>query len=525
MTGTRRFYCLALVAVGWLCTASGFVGSATAQAPTAPAVKSPPAKPTGTPDKSADEEWNVIYMGKTRVGYSRSMTLNVKREGRELIRSESESTMLIKRFGQELKMKLTIATEETLDGQLVTLEFKNENPPASYTRTTGKVVGDKLELLIENAGKTSKKSITWDKEIKSPAFQDRLLREQPLKPGDKTEFKVFLPEMNQIATVTVTAKELEETTLLDGKKQELKRIDITQSILPGFVTKTWIDLEGSTLKSSTGGFFGSDMATYRVSRDEALKKIAGAEMDIAVDTLIKIQPPIQQAHDSYEIVYLVTLKGHNPAVEIPTGDGQTVKSTGPETAELTVVALRPKPAGQGTAKTVAADFSTPNRYLQSDDARVIEHARTAAGTATDPWEIAVQMERYVHDKLSKKNFSTALATAAEVAASLEGDCTEHACLLAAMCRVKKIPSRVVVGFVYADRLEAFGGHMWSEVFVNGQWIPLDATLGRGGIGAAHIKLADTGFQDEGTAPTASFLPILRVIGNLQIQVKTVTYRK
>lgn len=530
MTGTRRFYCLAVIALGSLCLAPGFMLTATAQSQPPSAVKSPPikapaAKPDAAAEKSSDEEWNVIYMGKTRVGYSRSVTLNVNRDGRELIRSESESMMLIKRFGQELKMKLTIATEETPDGQFISVEFKNENPPASYTRTTGKVVGNKLELLIENAGKTSKKSIKWDPEIKSPAFQDRLLREQLLKPGDKTEFKVFLPEMNQIATVTITAKDLEETTLLDGQKQKLKRMDITQSILPGFVTKTWIDGAGSTLKSSTGGFFGSDMATYRVSRDEALKKIAGAEMDIAVDTLIKIQPPIQRAHESQEIVYEVTLKGHNPSVEIPSGDGQTVKSTGPETANVTVVALRPKPAGQGGAKTVAADFSTPNRYLQSDDARVIEHAKAAAGNATDPWEIAVLMERYVHEKLNKKNFSTALATAAEVAASLEGDCTEHACLLAAMCRVKQIPSRVVVGFVYADRLEAFGGHMWTEVFINGQWIPLDATLGRGGTGAAHIKLADTGFQDEGTAPTASFLPILRVIGNLQIRVKTVTYRQ
>ena len=156
---------------------------------------------------------------------------------------------------------------------------------------------------------------------------------------------------------------------------------------------------------------------------------------------------------------------------------------------------------------------------------MIKHAEAATGDATALWDIALRMESYVHDNLKKKNFSTALATAAEVAESLEGDCTEHACLLAAMCRVKKIPSRVVVGFVYAERLEAFGGHMWTEVFINGKWIPLDATLGMGGIGAAHIKLADSGFQDGDTAPTASFLPILRVIGNMGLKVKTVTYKQ
>lgn len=514
MTGTRRLFCLAILASGWLLSEFVLVRPVIAQT-----------KPAADVKTAADEEWNVIYMGKTRVGYSRSNTLNIKRDDRELIRSESETMMLIKRFGQELKMKLTLSTEETLDGQLVSVEFKNENPPASFTHTTGQVNGDKLELSIANAGKTSKKSITWDKDNKSPAYQDRILREQPLKKGEKRQFKVFLPEMNQVATITIIGQDPDETTLLDGKKHKLKRVDITQSILPGFVTKTWVDDEGHTLKSSTGGFFGSDMSTYRVSREEALKEISGAEMDIAIETLIKIQPPIQMPYDTQEIVYSVTVKGHDPVAEIPVGDTQKIKSTGPETAELTVTSLRPTAAGAGPAKTVAADFSTPNRYLQSDDERVIKHAEAAAGSVTAPWEIAVRMESYVHDNLKKKNFSTALGTAAEVAESLEGDCTEHACLLAAMCRVKKIPSRVVVGFVYAERLEAFGGHMWTEVFINGRWIPLDATLGQGGIGAAHIKLADTGFQDQDTAPTASFLPILRVIGNMDLKVKTVTYRK
>ncbi len=61
----------------------------------------------------------------------------------------------------------------------------------------------------------------------------------------------------------------------------------------------------------------------------------------------------------------------------------------------------------------------------------------------------------------------------------------------------EIPSRVAVGLVYVTEPPSFGGHMWTEVFVNGKWIPLDATLGKGGIAADHIKFADTNFSDEG----------------------------
>jgi transglutaminase-like putative cysteine protease len=124
------------------------------------------------------------------------------------------------------------------------------------------------------------------------------------------------------------------------------------------------------------------------------------------------------------------------------------------------------------------------------------------------------MEQYVYKELKKKNFSTALASAAEVAKSLEGDCTEHACLLAAMLRVEKIPSRVAVGLVYAERFGAFGGHMWTEAWLDGKWVPLDATLGKGGIGAGHIKLADSSFADEGPSPVTSFVPLMNMLSNV-----------
>src|SRR5690606_19550033 len=103
---------------GWLVSEAVYVRPAVGQDKTGAEARAP-----------SGEEWNVIYMGKTRVGYSRSNTLQVKRDGRELIRSESDTTMLIKRFGQELKMKLTLATEETQEGELISVEFKNENPP------------------------------------------------------------------------------------------------------------------------------------------------------------------------------------------------------------------------------------------------------------------------------------------------------------------------------------------------------------------------------------------------------------
>ena len=159
-----------------------------------------------------------------------------------------------------------------------------------------------------------------------------------------------------------------------------------------------------------------------------------------------------------------------------------------------------------------------NSYLQTGDAKVIEFANAAAGDETDPWKIAQAMEAWVHKNLKKKNFSTLLASAGETARTLSGDCTEHAVLLAAMARVKQIPSRCVVGLVYVPRLNAFGGHMWTEVWINGAWMPLDATLGRGYVAAEHIKFGESSFAGVGNAPLSEFTTMVTALGNMKIEV-------
>ena len=87
-----------------------------------------------------------------------------------------------------------------------------------------------------------------------------------------------------------------------------------------------------------------------------------------------------------------------------------------------------------------------------------------------------------------------------------------------MLRTQQIPSRVVVGLVYAERFGAFGGHMWTEAWLDGQWVPLDGTLGAGGIGGGHIKLADSDLADEGPAPVTSFLPLMNLLADVKIRI-------
>jgi transglutaminase-like putative cysteine protease len=141
-------------------------------------------------------------------------------------------------------------------------------------------------------------------------------------------------------------------------------------------------------------------------------------------------------------------------------------------------------------------------------------ARKAAGDLKDPWQVAVALERATRDLITKPDYSQGFASAAEVIESGAGDCTEHAVLLAALARARGIPARVAIGLVYVDR--QFLYHMWSEVFVDGRWIPLDGTLARGGIGAAHLKLSHSNLQ--GASAFSAMLPVAQVAGRLRIEI-------
>lgn len=461
-----------------------------------------------------EETWQVIYLAGQRIGYSHSLVEPFEQEGKKLVRTSMISTTTIKRLGQKIVMKQILTTEETLDGDLIRFSFEMDNPPAKSTSTTGTVSGEQLILKQTVNGQVKESAQAWRQDVKSPAYQDRALRDAPLKAGESRTFEAFMPEFNKVATIKLNAADLEETSMLEGKSQRLMKVKMTQSLIPGLVLNAFMDTKGETVKTSTS-MLGIEMVTYAVSQEEALKVITGEELDLAVSTLVKVKR-IADPHAAKMIKYRITTKGQNPESVLPTTETQAVKKTGDDVAEVTITSLAiPDKAPAGS---VGPEFLASSQYLQSDDKLVVEHANKAAGDAKDPAQIARRMEKYVYEKLENKNFSTAMASAAEVAKTLSGDCTEHAVLLAAMLRAKKVPSRVVVGLVYVDKLSAFGGHMWTEANLDGHWVPLDGTLGRGGIGCGHLRLLDSSLSDDGPSAISAFIPMALVIGHLQIEV-------
>lgn len=100
----------------------------------------------------------------------------------------------------------------------------------------------------------------------------------------------------------------------------------------------------------------------------------------------------------------------------------------------------------------------------------------AAGRADRP--SVDELEHFVFDHISNKSYTRAFDLASKVAASGEGDCTEHAVLLAALARANAYPARIAFGnlIIEADSgLYAFG-HAWTEIHDGERWQVRDATL-------------------------------------------------
>jgi transglutaminase-like putative cysteine protease len=167
----------------------------------------------------------------------------------------------------------------------------------------------------------------------------------------------------------------------------------------------------------------------------------------------------------------------------------------------------------------AALKSTPT--LQCDDARVAALAKEAVGDAKDSSEAVRRIEAFVAKYIRKKDLSVGYASAAEVAQSRQGDCTEHAVLAAAMCRSAGIPAQVVVGLAYVpsfgSRKDVFGGHAWARAYIGGKWVSLDAALD--GFDAGHIALGC------GDGEAVDFFGAVGLLGNFKVvEVKPVPGR-
>ena len=460
-----------------------------------------------------ETEYMAIMMQGQKIGYA-THTRSV--ENSHVITSE-EFSLTLGRGGQTVTVCSKETYIETTDGQPLSFEVTMQTSGVEQ-KTSGTIQDGKIALSRQIMGTAQNSVADWPQGALMLEGMQLVQKQKGLTPGTQYELLTYRPEMAMSITTKVVVGGKQNVDLL-GRVLELTEVKQTSLMQGQEITVTsYVDNNFKTLKS-TAPMMGMTLEFVSCSKEFAMRK------DDIVDFLEKlsITSPVQLINlntiDSidYQIVPTTDKELH-----FPTSSHQSVQS---ENEKLLVTVKRQTPAEGVTFPYVGDDPEIvqalkPAEYMQSDSKEIVDLARHAIGGTKDAAKAAKQIESFVAGYIQKKDLSVGYASAAEVAQSRQGDCSEHAILTAAMCRAVGIPARIVCGVLYVDSFinqkTIFAGHMWVEAYIGDQWIGLDATRVNQdddcfGFGPGHIALA------QGDGSPADFFNLVNTLGCFKIE--------
>ncbi len=137
---------------------------------------------------------------------------------------------------------------------------------------------------------------------------------------------------------------------------------------------------------------------------------------------------------------------------------------------------------EGELKPYLAD----GEYVRPSDQSIREAARKIAGDEKDPRMIVKKIIKWITENI-KVDFISETLTGPEVLKKKFGKCSEFSTLFASLVRALGIPARIALGERHGAG--SWMGHMWVEVFINGQWYAVEPDSGFI-EGPTHIKFVD-----------------------------------
>jgi len=464
------------------------------------------------------DRWYAISIRGEPAGWMRTLQ---RVEGDGLVTSTTDLNLSLSRGALQVEIEMTSSFTETKTGEPVSMRSRQQLG-AAPTETVFEFTDSKLIARTTTGGRTGEIELplpegTW----LTPVQAERYVS-QRMKAGAESVSVRTLEPLSGPAPITITRSNFTpERLTIKGETFEAVRCDVTSSSTPGLTTTEYLDRDGSIIKTSVvmGGLpIEMTLADPSVAQEEIRAP------ELMVSTFVRPSRAIDRPRETRRAVYI--LRGPGDALaDLPMTAAQSVAVREPGTVEVRVDLDARVPAPEPDATDEAYRAATP--FVDSRDEVIRGLARAATEkTGRDPAERAEAMRRFVYGYVASKHLGVGFATAGEVARTREGDCTEHATLLAAMLRADGIPARVVTGLIYADQFAGarriFGFHMWTQALLPGEdgghvWVDLDPTLPNSTpFDATHIALG-TSALSTGEAQS-SLSSIATLLGALSIEV-------
>jgi len=474
--------------------------------------------------ESGDTEYFAVFMEGKKVGHaiqSRTVT-----DGN--VTTCEKVSITISRANIPVTIKMTETSIETTEGKPLGFEVIQD-----LGITTMKVAGTVDEKGMVNVtttmmGGEQKSTMQWPSGAVMAEGLLQLSQKQGLKEGSTYTALVFTPSLMQTLDVQIRVGPKQNIDLL-GRIVTLTEVKTSYKMPQAgeMLSTSYVDEDLRVQKSIV------PIAGIQVEMLACAKEFALGQNDVfeVVDKVFLTSPrSLDNVGLAKSVVYhLIPTKKVD--LIIPSNDNQKVQRLKNGTVIVTVEPVA-APAGatfpyKGKSEKILEAMKS-NRFLQSDHKQIIELAQRAIGETKDTAEAVKKIEAFVADYIENKTLSVGYASAVEVAASKQGDCSEFAVLTAAMCRAVGIPAQVVTGIAYVKEFaglkDCFGGHAWVQAYIDtdtGKWVGLDAAFkatGRGGYGPGHIALA------VGNGEPADFFNLVTTLGQFKIDKVIVTQK-
>jgi len=470
-----------------------------------------------------ETQYFAVFMGGKKVGYA-AETRTVA-DGN--VATTEKVSITLSRAAIPVTMDVSETCLETTDGK--PLGFESVQNIGLFTIKCSGTVDEHgiMNLLTASMGSENKTTTKWPPDAVMAEGLRLMTLKKGLVEGSEYSVKVFSPGILQAIDAKITVGPKQNVDLL-GRVVPLTKV--TNSFnMPGageFVTTEYLDdkLQSQKMVMPFAGL--TQIELIACPKDFALAKNDVFEL---IDKMFLASPtPLHNPDSAKSITYYLSPTPGANDLYIPSTDNQSVRAGKDGTLIVTV-----SPAGlpKGAAlpykgkDTKILEATKPTRFLQSDRKKIIELAHSAVGNTKDAAEAAKKIETFVAGYIQNKTLSVGYASAAEVAESRQGDCSEFALLTAAMCRAVAIPARVTVGLAYVKDfagMKGFGPHAWVEAYLGDRWVGLDAAFissGLGGYGPGHITLA------LGNGNPSDFFNLITTLGRFRIDKVVVNKAK
>lgn len=469
-----------------------------------------------------EKEYFAVFMEAKKVGYA----IHRRVVSESKVTTSEEVSITLSRMAVSMTVQMRETSIETTDGR--PLGFELEQRLGSMVMTVaGKVDKQgKVDLTMTSMGAEQKRTLDWPRGAVMAEGLRLLELKKGLEEGTEYTVKVFSSGVLQAVDTHIRVGPMQEVDLL-GRVVSLRQITTTLN-MPGagnVVSTGYVDEDLGAQKTIM------PIAGMNVEMVACAKEFALGQNDVldVIDKMFLASPePLENLDATESITYHLAPKQNASNLTIPSDDNQHVRYLNNGSVIVMVKPVTPRSGTEfpynGSDEAIL-EATRPTRYLQSEHKEVLALARRAIGDTKDAAEAAQKIEAFVGEYVENRSLSVGYASAAEVAASRQGDCTEFAVLTAAMCRAVGIPSRVVVGVAYVSEFagyQGFGGHAWTQAYVGDKWIGLDASFksgGRGGFDAGHIALA------VGNGNPEDFFNLVATMGQFKVEKVIINEKK